>query len=171
MATGGTLGATPDAQTGTQLPMLVDYVRHYTPSQIRAPQIAAPTPITVAPGATTGNTTALNLTGTLGTGRVTFSCTTTAAKASCVVTSSDPVNVHTVDFSNSTTASATVAITTTYYAQAAGFMRPHKCTFTSCIALALMVFVPLRNGRQIRRAFAFARLARIIASLPPSGGG
>ncbi len=171
MAIGGTLGGTPDAQTGTQLPMLVDYVRHYPPSQIPTPQIAAPTPITVAPGATTGNTTALNLTGTLGTGRVTFSCTTTAPKASCVVTSSDPVNVHTVDFSNSTTASATVAITTTYYAQAADFMGPHKWTSTSCIALALMVFVLLRNGRQIRRGLAFASLALIIAILPSCGGG
>jgi beta-glucanase (GH16 family) len=175
MAVGGTLGGTPDAQTGSQLPLLADYVRQYTPSQVPAPQIAAPTPITVSPGATTGNTTTLNLTGTLGTGRVTFSCTTTAPKASCVVTSTDPVNVHTVDFSNSTSANATVTVTTAYYAASAGMMglgvlSPETWTLAGAF-LALMVFIFVRSGREIRKALALATLALIIAILPSCGGG
>jgi hypothetical protein len=36
-----------------------------------------------------------------------------APKASCLVTSSDTVNKYTVDFSNSSTGSATVTVTTT----------------------------------------------------------
>jgi len=171
MAVGGTLGGVPDTQTGSQLPMLVDYVRHYTPSQVPVPQIAAPTPITIAPGATTGNTTTLNLTGTLGTGRVTFSCTTTAPKASCIVTSTDPVNVHTVDFSNSTNASATVAVTTTYYAAAAGIVGSGKWSLASAITFTLMSLVLLRNGREFRRAFTLSSLALIIAIFPSCGGG
>ena len=176
MAVGGTLGAPTDSATGSQLPMLVDYVRHYTPSQVPAPQLVQPAPITVSPGAITGNSTTLNLTGTLGTGRVTFSCTTTAPKASCTVTSTDPVNVHTVDFSNTTIASATVAVTTTYYAQAAGMIGPgmiypDKLTLTNGAALVLIVFLLLRKGRRIRRGLALANLALIIALLPSCGGG
>ena len=178
MAVGGTLGAPTDSTTGSQGPMLVDYVRDYSPSAVPSPQIATPTPITVSPGAVTGNTTTLNLTGTLGTGRVTFSCTTNAPKASCVVTSTDPVNVHTVDFSGTTTASATVTVTTTYYSAAAGMMGlgklvPGRWRLASgtALALALMLLVLLRNGREIRRSIALASLALIIAVLPSCGGG
>jgi beta-glucanase (GH16 family) len=171
VAIGGTLGNPTNAGTSSPAPMLVDYVRHYLPSAVPAPQIATPTPITVSAGGVTGNTTTLNLTGTLGTGRVTFSCTTTAPKASCIVTSTDPVNVHTVDFNNSTTASATVAVTTTYYAAAAGMVGSGKWGLASAMTFTLMSLVLLRNRREFRRAFAFSSLALIIAILPSCGGG
>ena len=80
---------------------------------IVAPQLTTTGNITVTAGATSGNTTTLDVLGTTGTGRVTFSCSTTAPKASCVVTSNDSVNNHTVDFSNSNSASATVTVSTT----------------------------------------------------------
>ena len=51
--------------------------------------------------------------GTSGSGRVTFSCSTNAPKASRVVASNDSVNNHTMDFSNSSTGSATVTVATT----------------------------------------------------------
>ena len=171
MAVGGTLGTPTDSATGSQAPMLVDYVRHYRPSQVPAPQIATPAPITVSPGAMTGNTTTLNLSGTLGSGRVTFSCTTSAPKASCAVTSTDPLNVHTVDFSNTTTASATVTVTTTYYAEAAGMLGPGKGSLAGAIALALMALGFLRNGGESTRGLALVNLALIIAILPSCGGG
>jgi hypothetical protein len=76
--------------------------------------------ITVTAGATSGNTTTIDLASTAGTGRVAFSCSTTAPKASCVVTSNDAVNNHTVDFSNSSTGTATVAVTTTANTQQHG---------------------------------------------------
>ncbi len=112
VAVGGTLGAPTDSLTGSQPPMLLDYVRQYLPSSIPAPLLTAGGNITVKAGATTGNTTSLQVMGTTGTGRVAFSCTTTAPKASCVVTSSDALNKHTVDFSNSSSASGTVTVTT-----------------------------------------------------------
>ncbi len=112
IAVGGTLGAPTDSQTCCQAPMLLDYVRQYLPSGIPTPQLMPTGNITVTAGATTGNTTTVNIATTQGTGRVAFSCTTTAPKASCLVTSSDPVNKYTVDFSNSATAAATVTVTT-----------------------------------------------------------
>lgn len=113
IAVGGTLGAPIDSATGSQSPMLLDYVREYLPSGIPAPQLTPAGNITVTAGATTGNTTTINLTNPQGTGRMAFSCSTTAPKASCLVTSSDPVNKYTVDLSNSASATAAVTVTTT----------------------------------------------------------
>lgn len=113
MAVGGTLGAPTDSATGSQAPMLVDYVRQYVPSTIAGPQMTPGGNITVAAGATSGNSTSLDVVGAIGSGRVTFSCTTTAPKASCVVTSADTLNKHTVNFSSSGSESATVTVTTT----------------------------------------------------------
>ncbi len=113
IAVGGTLGAPTDSATGSQSPMLLDYVRQYVPSAIPAPQLAPAGNITVTAGATTGNSTTINLTNPQGTGRIAFSCSTTAPKASCLVTSSDPVNQYTVDLSNSSSAIVTVTVTTT----------------------------------------------------------
>lgn len=113
MAVGGTLGAPTDSATGTQPPMLVDYVRQYLPSAIPAPTLSPNGNITVTAGATTGNSTTMTVSNTSGTGRVAFSCTTTAPKASCVVTSADPLNKYTVDFSSASSDSTTVTVTTT----------------------------------------------------------
>jgi len=120
IAVGGTLGAPTDSLTGSQPPMLLDYVRQYLPSAVPAPQMTASGNITITAGATTGNTTTLDVLGTTGTGRVTFSCSTTAPNASCVVTSNDPVNNHTIDFSSSNSATATVTVTTTANTQHGG---------------------------------------------------
>jgi hypothetical protein len=92
--------------------MLIDYVRQYLPSTIPAPQLTAGGNITVKAGATSGNTTSLAIMGTNGSGRVAFSCTTTAPKASCVVTTGDAVNKYTADFSNASSANGTVTVTT-----------------------------------------------------------
>ncbi len=113
MAVGGTLGAPTDSATGSQAPMLVDYVRQYAPSAVAGPQLSPGGNITVTPGATSGNATSMTVGQALGSGRVAFSCSTNAPKASCVVTSSDSVNSHTVDFTNSSSDIATVTVTTT----------------------------------------------------------
>lgn len=120
IAVGGTLGAPTDSLTGSQPPMLLDYVRQYLPSAVPAPQLTPTGNITVTAGATTGNTTTVDLSNPTGTGRGAFSCRTTAPKASCLVTSTDPVNKYTVDFSSSSTASATVSVTTTANTQRGG---------------------------------------------------
>jgi beta-glucanase (GH16 family) len=171
VAVGGTLGAPTDSATGSQPPMLADYVRQYLPSHVSPPSLTPNGNITIKAGATSGNTTTIDMLGTIGSGRVTFSCTTTAPKASCIVTSTDALNVHTVDFSTTGTASPTVTVATTADAAAAGMMPPGKWSFTSGMALALMVLVLLRNGRQIKRVLAFSSLALFIVILPSCGGG
>jgi hypothetical protein len=92
VAVGGTLGNPVNSQTCCQPPMLIDYVRQYLPSGIPAPQLTPTGSITVKAGATSGNTTGLDLSTTQGTARVAFSCTTTAPKASCLVTSNGIVD-------------------------------------------------------------------------------
>ena len=113
IAVGGTLGAPTDPTTGAQPPMLVDYVRQYVPSSIPAPVLTASGALTLTAGATTGNSEAMTVTNPVGTGRVAFSCTTTAPKASCLVTSSDPKNGYTADFANTNSNNVTVTVTTT----------------------------------------------------------
>ena len=113
VAVGGALGAPTDSETCGQPPMLIDYARQYLPSAIPAPQMTPTGKITVRAGARTGNTTTVEMAGTSGSGRVAFSCTTAAPKASCLVTSSDPVNKYTVDFSKSSSAAVIVTVNTT----------------------------------------------------------
>jgi beta-glucanase (GH16 family) len=170
IAVGGTLGAPTDSATGSQAPMLVDYVRQYLPSQVPAPQLSQPTAITLKAGATTGNTTTLNLTQTQGTGRTTFSCTTTAPKASCLVTSSDAVNQYTVDFSNASTATATVTVTTTANTASAGIASLSWLGVVGAIVLALTLMPVTRNGKQLRLGLMLGFLVLAIGAWPACGG-
>src|SRR5258708_5293565 len=55
IAVGGTLGAPTDSLTGSQLPMLLDYVRQYVPSNVPTPQLMPAGSITVTAGATHRN--------------------------------------------------------------------------------------------------------------------
>jgi hypothetical protein len=121
-------------------------------------------------GATTGNTTTLNLTQTQGTGRVTFSCTTTAPKASCLVTSSDAVNQYTVDFSNATTAAATVTVTTTANTASAGIASLSWLGVVGAIVLALTLTPVTRNGKQLRLGLMLGILVLAIGAWPACGG-
>jgi len=52
IAVGGTLGAPTDSLTGSQPPMLLDYVRQYLPSAVPPPQMTATGNVTVTAGAT-----------------------------------------------------------------------------------------------------------------------
>lgn len=120
MAVGGTLGAPVNTATGAQAPMLVDYVRDYVPSTIPAPSLTVAGSLIVKAGATSGNSMSMSVANSTGTGRVALACTTTAPKASCVVTSADTVNKHTVDFSNVSQVNATVTVTTAANTQHGG---------------------------------------------------
>ena len=91
--------------------MLVDYVRAYKASHVTSPIMTA-TPIEVAGGQV--GTSTLTLKSFSGTGRVYLSCTTTAPKAACSLDSADPLNSHTVDFSNRNMGGAKVTLTTTH---------------------------------------------------------
>jgi hypothetical protein len=93
--------------------MLVDYVRYYQASAAAPPNLGTPNAITVKAGATTGNTTTVNLSGVAANGRVYLNCSTNAPKASCSIATTDPLSKYTVNFSASATATATVTLTTT----------------------------------------------------------
>jgi beta-glucanase (GH16 family) len=170
VAVGGTLGAPTDNNTGTQNPMLADYVRQYTPSAVPAPQLPPSGNITLTAGATTANTATINMTGTLGSGRVAFSCSTTAPKSSCVVTSTDPVNNHTVDFTHAASASVTVTATTTANTSHAALSSFRWSGLASGLALFLFVPIAKRRGREMWFGLGVFGLAFIV-SMPGCGGG
>jgi beta-glucanase (GH16 family) len=170
IAVGGTLGAPTDSGTGSQLPMLVDYVRQYTPTVVSPPSLTPNGSITVTAGATTGNTAGIDLLGTIGSGRVTFTCTTTAPKASCVVTSSDTVNNHTVDFTSSGAATGTVTVNTTANTSKAASSSIHWTGFAS--ALALFLFIPGVKQRRSEKWFGLGTLClAFVLGTSACGGG
>ena len=170
MAVGGTLGMPTDSATSNQPPMLVDYVRQYLPSTISPPQMTPNGNITIKAGATTGNTTTINMLGTIGSGRVAFSCTTTAPKASCLVTSSDTVNNHTVDFTTSGAASPTVTVATT-----ANTSNSAQASFgwisLGGAGLLALVLVPVRKNTARIRLCVLLPAVLAIGIMPACGGG
>lgn len=171
MAIGGTLGNPTDTGTSSQLPMLVDYVRQYLPSAVPAPQLTPNGTITIKAGATTGNTAGVDMLGTIGTGRVSFSCSTNAPKATCIVTSTDPVNGHTVDFTSTGAASVTVTVTTTANTAAAGISSMSWVGITSTSLLAL-ILIPLRRSvARVRVGVMFGVALLAISVMPACGGG
>jgi hypothetical protein len=169
IAVGGTLGAPTDSATSSQAPMLVDYVRQYVPSSV-VPQLTQPAAISLKAGATSGNTASVTVTQTQGTGRTAFSCTTTAPKASCLVTTGDSVNQYTADFSNSSTATVTVTVTTTANAAAAGISSVNWVGIAAGILLLLILLPVRRHGKQLRLALLGA-LVIAISAWPACGGG
>jgi beta-glucanase (GH16 family) len=124
VAVGGTLGGST-ANTPSPDQMLVDYVRQYQSSAaISAPVMGTPPSITVQAGATTGNSSTFTPGLTPGTGYVYFSCSTTAPKASCAISTTDPLNTYVVNSSASAAESVTVAVTTTANTTAANSIPP-----------------------------------------------
>ncbi len=116
IAVGGTLGGTPSSSTPNPAAMMLDYIRQYQPSAIvPAPSLGTPNPasISVTAGATTGNTSTLTPILTGNTGYDYFSCGTDAPDASCLITTTDPLNKHVVSSGANPAESVTVAVTTT----------------------------------------------------------
>ena len=169
IAVGGVLGAPTDSATGSQPPMLVDYVRQYVPSAVVA-QLSQPGALTLKAGATSGNTASVTVTQSQGTGRTAFSCTTTAPKASCLVTTGDSVNQYTADFSNSSTATATVTVTTAANTSSAGIASLSRMGVAGAIVLVLALVPVRRHGKQLRLAM-LGILVLGIAAWPACGGG
>ena len=169
VAVGGTLGAPTDSGTSSPAPMLADYVRQYMPSSV-VPQLSQPGALTLKAGATSGNTASVTVTQTQGTGRTAFSCTTTAPKASCLVTTGDSVNQYTADFSNSSTATATVTVTTTANTAAASIASFSWMGIAGAIVLVFALVPVRRHGKQLRLAM-LGVLVLAIAAWPACGGG
>jgi beta-glucanase (GH16 family) len=102
-----------DATTPSPAVMTVDYVRIYKASAVSVPIFDNPGPLALRAGATIGNFTSFTVRNAPGTGRVYFSCATDAPRATCQVTTNDPLNIHTADFATAPIVTATVRVTTT----------------------------------------------------------
>jgi len=77
--------------------MLVDYIRYYQAAPVSAPTMGNPPSINVQAGATTGNSSTLTIGDTMGSGRVYLSCSTTAPKAACSITTGNTLNPNIID--------------------------------------------------------------------------
>jgi beta-glucanase (GH16 family) len=102
-----------DWTTPTPAVMTVDYVRIYKATAVPAPSLGNPVSITVKAGATSGTSTAVSVANKVGTGRVFLSCTTTAPKATCQVSTGDALNPRTLDFSSRDKGVAKITVSTT----------------------------------------------------------
>jgi beta-glucanase (GH16 family) len=170
VAVGGTLGTPTDTATSSQPPMLVDYVRQYLPSSVTT-ILTQPSAISLTAGATTANTTTLNISQPLGSGRVTFSCSTNAPKASCLVTSADPTNKYTIDFSSASSGSGTVTVTTATNAPAAGVSFMSWTGMASQLGFVVLLMLLRMQTTQIRLRAFLASTILTIGLLPACGGG
>jgi beta-glucanase (GH16 family) len=153
VAVGGTLGGTPSASTPNPGIMMVDYVRQYLLSPLAKPVFGNPSPISIKAGATTGNSSTLMIGDTVGSGPVYLSCTTTAPKAACSIATGNPLNSNVIDFTSSTTASATVTVATTANSILPRFFLGPKLpsrSLTMIAAFLLLVFLALALGAQSR---------------------
>jgi beta-glucanase (GH16 family) len=114
LAVGGTGSwpGPPDSTTPSPAVMRVNYVRAYTASALAGPTMTG-IPISVTAGKTTGNSSPLSFTLTPGTGFVYFSCTTTAPKASCAITTNDPLDKYVANSNATPAETVTVSVTTT----------------------------------------------------------
>jgi len=115
LAIGG-VGSWPgptDATTPSPAIMTVDYVRIYKAAAVQAPTFGNPPSITVTAGATTGNSSSFSLGDAAGSGRVYLACSTNAPKATCQLTTNDPLDAYTVDFTSGTSGTVTVSVATT----------------------------------------------------------
>jgi len=120
IAVGGTLGGTPSNLTPSPGIMMLDYVRQYQPTApITAPTLGT-SAITVTAGATSGNSSTITPVLAANTGYVYFSCSTNAPKASCAISTNDPLNKFVVSSSATPAEIVTVTVTTTANTSAAG---------------------------------------------------
>jgi len=137
IAVGGTLGGTPSSLTSNPAIMTYDYMRQYQAAAIPAPMLGTPASITVKAGATTGNSSTFTPTLTANSGYVYFSCSTTAAKASCAIQTNDPLNPYVTNSGAGAQETVTVTVTTTANSTASNF--PHDSTLSHWIP-ALVAF-------------------------------
>jgi beta-glucanase (GH16 family) len=179
LAVGGGFPGNPDPTTPSPALMLVDYIHYYQRSPVQAPTMGNPPSITVKAGAITGNSSTLTIGDTMGSGRVYLSCTTTAPKAACSITTGNTPNSNVIDFTSSATASATVTVATVANSMALRFffgprLRPPQVSAIVAILLLLFLALALRaQGRvrgQLHGVAAVLILAGVVAIAGCGGG-
>jgi len=176
LAVGGGFPGNPDSTTPSPATMLVDYIRYYQAAPVQAPTIGNPPSITVKAGATTGNSSTLMIGDTMGSGRAYLSCSTTAPKAACSIATGNPLNSNVIDFTSSTTASATVTVATTANSMLPRFFfRPWLLSrLLSTIAAFLLLFflaLVLRTQGRVWRHVCGTALVLILVGVAIAGCG
>ena len=178
VAVGGTLGGTPSALTPNPGIMMLDYVRQYTPAAaVTAPVLGTPPSISVKAGATSGNTSAFVPTLTAGTGYVYFSCSTTAPKASCAISTTDPFKFV---VNSSAAETVTVTVTTTANTSEAKLVtprsrKPQMRTWLPIVVAGFLLSIVVIPGRVRSRTSliccALAAGLLLTAGMAGCGGG
>jgi hypothetical protein len=138
-------------------PLMADYVRQYQPAAaVPKPTLGNPPSITVKAGAATGNSSTFTPGLTAGTGYAYFSCSTDAPKASCAVSTTDPLNPYVV--SASAAESVKVTVTTTANSVLPPFFFVPGLRFWLPIASAgfLLLMALALAGRTRSRAWRYA---------------
>jgi beta-glucanase (GH16 family) len=182
IAVGGTLGGTPSGSTPNPAIMTLDYVRQYQPSAaVSAPGMGTPPSITVTAGATNGNTSTLTPALAPDTGFVYFSCSTSAPKASCAISTSDSLNHYVANSNASPAETVTVTVATTANTTASNSIPPLFVNPTPRIWLPLamvgflasVIVAPGARRRSRSRLYACVLVAVLILSVAAwsCGGG
>jgi hypothetical protein len=182
VAVGGTLGGTPSASTPNPGILRADYVRQYS-GTVAAPTLGNPPAISVKAGATTGNASSFTPGLAAGSGFAFFTCDTDAPKATCAISTTDPLNAHVVNSNAAETVTATVSTAANSAAMplAAKPRKPahgqHQLIVATSGMLAILFYLLMgRRGKGSRRhawrlAAGFALLVAAIAGCGGDSGG
>jgi beta-glucanase (GH16 family) len=175
VAVGGTLGGSTTNLVNPQ-PLMADYVRQYSPSAVPKPTLGTPPSISVKAGAASGNSSTFTPGLTPGTGYVYFTCSTDAPKASCAITTNDPLNKYVVN--SSAAESVTAIVTTTANSILPPLYLTPKLRIWLPIGVAglliLTLIVLARRMRSLAWRYSFAAFAALIlvgAVIAGCGGG
>jgi len=175
LAVGGGFPGNPDSTTPSPATMLVDYIRYYQAAPVSAPTMGNPPSINVQAGATTGNSSTLTMGDTMGSGRVYLSCSTTAPKAACSITTGNTLNPNIIDFTSSATASATVTVATTAAATLLRFrsrLPPWLLTLMAAFLLLLFWALGLHTRSRVwRQVCAMAAVLLLVGAAVVGCGG
>jgi beta-glucanase (GH16 family) len=176
LAVGGGFPGNPDPTTPSPSTMLVDYIRYYQAAPVTAPVLGSPPSITVKAGATTGNSSTFIPGLTPGTGYAYFTCSTNAPKASCTISTNDPLNTYVVNSSAAESVTATVMTTANSILPPLFFTPKLRIWLPIAIVglFALMLFNLARRMRTLAWRYSFAAVAALIlvgAVIAGCGGG
>ncbi len=160
-----------DATTPNPAVMTVDYVRIYQAAAVPIPSMGNPPSITVKAGSISGNTSNISVGEKTGSGRVYFSCTTTAPSASCQVNTGDALNVNTVDFSTASVGNVTVSVATTANASLPplvlwrGIPQVGQFAVAAVLGMVLLGFAAKWRSRWMRPTFVLGAVLLLSGGL------
>jgi hypothetical protein len=143
---------------------MADYVRVYTSTLVAKPTLGNPPSISVKAGATTGNSSTFTPGLTPGTGYVYFTCSTDAPKASCAITTADPLNHFVANSSAAESVTASVMTTANSVTPPLLFNPEIRIWVPVAIAglLTLTLFALARRMRSRSWGFSWMLIAGLI---------